>query len=236
MSVLVATDLVQSFFQGDKEIKVLKGLNLEVKKNETVAILGKSGIGKSTLLSLLTGLDHPLSGKVEIDGVNISQMSEKELTPFRAQNLAIVFQNFHLMSTLSALENVALPLEIRGDKDAYTKARKALEQVEMGHRLDHFPRQLSGGENQRVAMARALAQRPKILFADEPSGNLDEKTGAIVTNQLFDLVKKSHTTLVLVTHNKELANLCDRKLELTGGVLEHIDGQGAIYENHPHGP
>ncbi|HEX4925989.1 MAG TPA: ABC transporter ATP-binding protein, partial [Bdellovibrionales bacterium] len=190
-----------------------------VEAGETVAILGQSGSGKSTLLSLLAGLDAPTNGAVEIAGRNVSAMPEAELARFRAAHLGIVFQQFHLMSYLSALENVQLPLEIAKVKDSSSDARSLLGKVGLGHRLHHVPAQLSGGEKQRVAIARAMIVKPQLLLADEPSGNLDRKTGDEVMELLFAQVRASGMAMILVTHNEQLANLCARKLELRDGRL-----------------
>ncbi|MFL5783997.1 MAG: ABC transporter ATP-binding protein, partial [Bacteriovoracaceae bacterium] len=205
----------------EARVEVLKGVDFIIHKGERVALTGKSGSGKSTLLSLLAGLDSPDSGSIMIDQQNISGMSERILTSYRAQNIGIVFQQFHLVSTLTALENVLLPLEMLKMEKARERAVELLDQVNLAHRMDHLPSQLSGGESQRVAIARALAIRPAILFADEPSGNLDEETGDKVMDLLFDLVKSSNTTLVLVTHDPELAQRCERIIHLEHGKLSH---------------
>ena len=202
---------------GTESIQVLKDLNINMEAGETVAILGQSGSGKSTLLTLLAGLDSPSSGKVLLTEQNMESLSEEELSTFRAQNIGIIFQQFHLMSHLTALENVSLPLDLFKDKDSISKAQEALEQVGLGHRVDHFPYQLSGGECQRVAIARAMVVRPSILLADEPTGNLDNATGALITDMIFDLVEQHKMTLLFVTHNEELALRCGRQLRLQGG-------------------
>ncbi len=214
------SNLKKSYGEGSSLVEVLKGINLEIKKGETVALLGKSGSGKSTLLSLLSGLDTPDSGEILMDGKNISFLTEKELTSFRAQNMGIVFQQFHLVSTLSALENVLLPLELLKRPGAMERATLLLDQVGLSSRKEHLPSQLSGGESQRVAIARAMAISPKILFADEPSGNLDEETGEHVMDLLFKMVKESETTMVLVTHDRDLAKKCSRVIHLEhGGIV-----------------
>lgn len=216
---LTLSQVKKSFQQGDTHIEVLRGVNAEIRDGEVVAIVGQSGSGKSTLLSLLAGLDRPTSGDISIRGKNVSGYSEDQMTEFRAQNIGIVFQQFHLMSHLTALENVMLPLEILNSKDIETKAKKVLAQMGLEHRLHHFPNQLSGGECQRVAIARALVVEPQILLADEPSGNLDTDTGDKVMEVFFKVVKESKITTILVTHSKELAQRCDRQLELSHGVL-----------------
>lgn len=213
-------EVKKSYIQGNQKLEILRGLNLEIQKAEIVAILGQSGSGKSTLLTLLAGLDTPDSGDIEIAGVKVSHLNPTQRTEFRGQKIGIVFQQFHLLNHLKALENVALPLEIAGDSDAMEKSKIMLEQVGLSHRQDHFPSQLSGGECQRVAIARALVTRPEILLADEPSGNLDVKTGEMVMKVFMDIIKKNQTTTILVTHSTELANLCDRKLHLVDGVLQ----------------
>jgi putative ABC transport system ATP-binding protein len=212
-------DLRKSYGQGESKVEVLKGINLDIQKGETLALIGKSGSGKSTLLSLLAGLDNPESGHIHINGKNISSMSEKELTNFRASHMGIVFQQFHLVSTLTAFENVLLPLELLKRPDAQERAIHLLESVGLSHRKDHLPSQLSGGESQRVAIARALAIKPSILFADEPSGNLDEETGDKVMELLFKMVRDTGTTLVLVTHDQDLARKCSRTVHLEHGSL-----------------
>ena len=217
--ILSISDLSKHYNQGGADIPVLDGLSLSVKKGETVSIIGKSGAGKSTLLSLMAGLDHPDKGRIAINGVDLASLPEAGLGRFRGENLGIVFQQFHLMGSLTALENVALPLEITGKPDPEKEAARALEIVGLGHRQDHRPQQLSGGECQRVAIARAFVSKPALLLADEPSGNLDEETGSVVLDQLFGMVKEFHMTMVLVTHNNELAARCSRSLTLAKGSL-----------------
>lgn len=218
-TTVVVKDLRKSYGQGESRVEVLKGINLEINKGETLALVGKSGSGKSTLLSLLAGLDRPDAGEIEVQGRGISSMSEKELTHFRASHMGIVFQQFHLVSTLTALENVLLPLELLRRENARQIAEGLLESVGLSHRSHHLPSQLSGGESQRVAIARALAISPSILFADEPSGNLDEETGDKVMDLLFNMVKKTGTTMVLVTHDPDLAKKCSRVVHLEHGSL-----------------
>ncbi len=206
--------------EGVEEISVLNNLNLDVIKGETVAILGRSGSGKSTLLSLIAGLDSPTSGEVSINDQQLDGMKEKALARFRAKNIGIVFQQFHLMPHLTASENISLPLELTRDPDAHEKAIGILDKIGLSHRKNHFPYQLSGGECQRVAIGRALVVEPAILLADEPTGNLDEKTGDQLSNILFDLVESINMTLLLVSHNKVLAGRCARKLTLKNGELK----------------
>ena len=198
-------------------LEVLKNLNLEMEKGETLAILGQSGSGKSTLLTLLAGLDSPSSGRIVLNGQDMQKLSEEQLSRFRAQNIGIIFQQFHLMSHLTALENVSLPLDLFKDPQSVDKAAEALEQVGLGERKEHFPHQMSGGECQRVAIARAMVVRPSILLADEPTGNLDNATGAHVADMIFDLVRTHGMTLLFVTHNEALALRCARQQRLQGG-------------------
>ena len=184
-----------------------------------VAVVGASGSGKSTLLALMAGLDTPTAGSVLVDGKPMSSLDEDGRARVRGEQIGFVFQSFQLLPSLTALENVMLPLELRGDADAASPARKILEQVGLGVRLDHYPRQLSGGEQQRVALARAFVTRPSLLFADEPTGNLDTRTGQAIIELLFDLNAAAGTTLVLVTHDEHLAIRCARTLRLDGGRL-----------------
>ena len=200
-------------------IDVLRGVDLRVAGGETVAIVGESGSGKSTLLSLLAGLDVPTRGSVRVDGADLGALTEAELARFRARRLGIVFQQFHLMSGLTALENVSLPLELSGATDADSRAREVLEQVGLTQRAGHLPSRLSGGECQRVAIARAVVVEPALLLADEPSGSLDAATGDAVDRLLFDLVERRGATLVLVTHSDRLAAACNRCLKLADGAL-----------------
>ena len=217
--MMTVIGLRKCYGAGESRVEVLKGLDFTIQTGEQVALTGKSGSGKSTLLSLMAGLDSPDSGTISIDQQNISLMNERDLTSYRARHIGIVFQQFHLVSTLTAFENVLLPLEILKMDKARQRAISLLESVGLSHRIDHLPSQLSGGESQRVAIARALSTNPAILFADEPSGNLDEETGDMVMGLLFDLVKKSGTTLVLVTHDPDLAAKCERIIHLEHGKL-----------------
>lgn len=220
-------NLSKTYSQADTPIEVLKGLELKVKEGETIAILGQSGSGKSTFLSLLAGLDRPTQGTVTLAGQSIFDLNERDLARFRSKNLGIVFQQFHLMSYLTALENVSLPLEIaqntrqaiRSLPGPATQAREALKKVGLTHRLHHLPQHLSGGEKQRVAIARALIVEPKLLLADEPSGSLDPKTGEEVMEVLFQQARSFRMAMILVTHNSSLAQKCDRQLRLLDGKL-----------------
>lgn len=202
-----------------KQVEILKDINFNLKSGETLAIIGHSGSGKSTLLSLLAGLDMPSSGEVVIDGTSLQNLNQKELTRFRAKHIGIIFQQFHLMPHLNALENVSLPLDLLKADSSTLAASNALQQVGLDHRIDHFPSQLSGGENQRVAIARALVTNPDLLLADEPTGNLDFDTGVQISDLMFNLVEKNRSTLILVTHNVDLAQRCDRVLSLSKGEL-----------------
>ncbi|MFT5592552.1 MAG: putative ABC transport system ATP-binding protein [Oceanicoccus sp.] len=211
--------LCKSLTLGDQTLDILTDVNLSVATGETIAIVGKSGSGKSTLLSLLAGLDQATSGHVRIQGQDLSAMSEDGRAAVRKQHVGFVFQNFQLLPHLSALDNVMLPLELTGDANAKAKAQSWLEKVGLSERLDHQPNQLSGGEQQRVAIARAFACEPDILFADEPTGNLDEHTGEKIEDLLFNLNAQLNTTLVLVTHDETLAKRCQRQVHLIDGKL-----------------
>jgi putative ABC transport system ATP-binding protein len=205
------------------DLEILKGIDLEIKASQTVAVVGASGSGKSTLLGLLAGLDTATAGKVWIDGVELGALDEDDRATLRAEKVGFVFQSFHLLPSLTALENVMLPLELSGVAEAERLAGEFLERVELADRVSHYPRQLSGGEQQRVAIARAFAARPVILFADEPTGNLDTLTGAHIIDLLFDINREQGTTLVLVTHEQRLADRCARRLHLSGGELVRED-------------
>jgi putative ABC transport system ATP-binding protein len=198
-------------------LSILEQINLSLEGGESLAIVGPSGSGKSTLLGILAGLDLPSSGSVSLDGQDITLMDEEGRAAVRAETVGFVFQSFHLLPGLTALENVALPLELQGDKEALVTAAYYLQRVGLEHRISHYPRQLSGGEQQRVAVARAFSCKPRILFADEPTGNLDTVTGKKINDLLFDLNREEGTTLVLVTHEQNLANRCGQRLELAAG-------------------
>ena len=204
----------------ESELEILRGIELEIKQGETAAIVGASGSGKSTLLGLLAGLDTPSAGIISLDGTNIVNLDEDQRATLRSQKVGFVFQSFQLLPALTALENVMLPLELAGIAHAREKSEEFLSRVGLDERLHHYPRTLSGGEQQRVAIARAFASQPVILFADEPTGNLDTATGATVIELLFGLNEEEGTTLVLVTHDNSLADRCQRKFTMTAGHLE----------------
>ncbi|XKH02616.1 ABC transporter ATP-binding protein [Marinobacter nauticus] len=204
-------------------LTILQGVSLEINRGESVAIVGRSGSGKTTLLGLLAGLDTPSEGVVELDGAEISKLGEDERARLRASRVGFVFQSFQLLPALSALENVMLPLELAGIEAPEARARELLERVGLGERLNHTPRQLSGGEQQRVAIARAFASDPVILFADEPTGNLDNRTGQAVSDLLMQLNREKGTTLVMVTHDEHLAARCGRQLNIEAGILTEPD-------------
>ena len=203
-------------------VEILRGVNLEILAGEAVAIAGPSGSGKTSLLMVIAGLERATVGAVHVAGHDFSRLGEDELALVRGQEIGIVFQSFHLVPTMTALENVALPLEFAGSPDAFPIAEQLLQEVELRHRTDHYPAQLSGGEQQRVAIARALAPRPKLILADEPTGNLDGKTGAHVIELLFDLQKRRQATLVLVTHDAKLAGLCQRTVRMADGCVDGV--------------
>ena len=208
---------------GTSRIDVLRDVNLHIARGQSVAISGHSGSGKTSLLLLLAGLERPSAGSVVLDGQRLDALDRDALADLRCTQVGIVFQSFHLVSSLSALDNVALPLQIAGQHDAARRARTQLERVGLSGRLDHYPSQLSGGEQQRVAIARALVHAPKLLLADEPTGNLDDHTGEGIRTLLLDLNRQSGTTLVLVTHDLDFARRCDRVLSLHDGQLHEAN-------------
>jgi putative ABC transport system ATP-binding protein len=217
--VRVAT-LSKQVTTGDTELTILRDVSFEVSAGEAVAIVGISGSGKSTLLGLLAGLDTPSAGSVEIDGHDLFALDEDGRAALRGRMLGFVFQSFQLLPEFTALENVMLPLELAGDSSARAAARDLLERVGMSGRLDHYPKQLSGGEQQRVAIARAFVGRPALLLADEPTGNLDAATGEKIIDLMFELNRERRTTLMLVTHDESLSQRCHRVLRLAGGMLQ----------------
>lgn len=205
--------------QAHSQLQILNNIEINIQKGQSIAIVGASGSGKSSLLGMLAGLDVPTSGQIFIDGTEITQLDEEQRAAFRAKYVSFVFQNFQLLPTLNSVENVALPLEIRGDSQAYDKAKHYLEEFGLQERIHHLPSKLSGGEQQRVALARAFACDAPIIFADEPTGNLDSITGEKITNLLFKKNAQQQTTLILVTHSTELANQCHEQYEMKAGLL-----------------
>ena len=211
--------LTKTYNGGDRSLTVLREVSFEIEESASCAIVGPSGSGKTTLLGLCAGLDRPTSGSVVLDGRELGPLSEEDLASLRSRSVGFVFQTFQLIPTLTALENVMVPCELRGETDIRSRAAALLEQVGLEGRLDHYPTQLSGGEQQRVALARAFVNRPQILFADEPTGNLDAETAETVERLLFELNVEHGTTLVLVTHNLELAGRTQRIISLKGGQV-----------------
>lgn len=220
-----AQNVTLSLGEGDARVDILGGINLLIESGTTVALLGPSGSGKSSLMAILSGLERATGGTVNIAGADFGTMNEDELAIARRGRVGIVLQAFHLLPTMSALENVAVPLELDGQADPFDIAAKELEAVGLGDRLGHYPTQLSGGEQQRVAIARAMASRPSIIFADEPTGNLDGATGEIIIELLFERQKASNATLLMITHDPELAKRCDRIIELRDGMIEKDSAQ-----------
>jgi putative ABC transport system ATP-binding protein len=218
-SILSIENLYKTFQNGSKEVKVLDNINFSVEEGDSLSIVGASGSGKTTLLGLCAGLDKPSYGNVKLRNTLLNKLSEDELAQLRNQLVGFIFQNFQLIPTLTALENVMVPLELRGEKNIKKVSAELLGRVGLADRLDHYPTQLSGGEQQRVAIARAFSNRPKILFADEPTGNLDEETSASIEKLLFEINKEQGTTLILVTHDSELAAKTNHILRLKGGKV-----------------
>ena len=217
--MLEVKNLTKVYKSGNKSLTVLDHVNFSIQAGDTFSIVGPSGSGKTTLLGLCAGLDRASSGSVILNGIALDNLSEDERAEVRNQHIGFIFQNFQLIPTLTALENVMIPLELRGEKNIAKSAKELLGRVGLGDRWDHYPTQLSGGEQQRVSLARAFSNNPKILFADEPTGNLDEETGQKVEALLFDLNKDMGTTLVLVTHDLDLANKTQKIIKLKGGKL-----------------
>lgn len=217
--ILKITGLEKTYTSGNKQLTVLHDISFEVEQGQTFSIVGPSGSGKTTLLGLCAGLDQPNAGRVELCGQDLNDLNEDQRAQLRNKEVGFIFQNFQLLPTLTALENVSVPLELQGNKDAVKKSKVLLEKVGLGDRVHHYPSQLSGGEQQRVALARAFANAPSILFADEPTGNLDDDTGEKVIQLLFDLNKENGTTLVIITHDLELANRTQQILRLKGGKI-----------------
>lgn len=219
------TDLQLSLGVGAARVHILKGISLDIRRGEIVSLVGPSGSGKSTLLMTLAGLERPDSGRVVVAGQDLTRHGEDELARFRGRNVGIVFQSFHLVPTMTALENVALPLELAGAADAFARAAAELAAVGLADRAGHYPAQLSGGEQQRVAVARAIVANPPLLVADEPTGNLDEATGASIIELLFSLRRERGSTLVIVTHDNNLAARCDRVIRIRSGRIDAAEAQ-----------
>ena len=213
-------DVHLSLGRGAARVHILKGISLKIGRGETAALIGPSGSGKSTLLMVMAGLERPDAGSVKVDGTGLGRLGEDALARFRGARIGIVFQSFHLIPTMTALENVAIPLELAGAAAPFARARAELAAVGLDDRLGHYPAQLSGGEQQRVALARALAPNPAILVADEPTGNLDEATGASIIDLMFALKRERGATLIVVTHDPALASKCERRIELRSGRIE----------------
>ncbi|UTW58542.1 ABC transporter ATP-binding protein [Kordiimonas sp. SCSIO 12603] len=222
--VIKLSDVTLTLESGAGPVNILKGINFAISEGQSVGIVGPSGSGKSSLMSLMTGLEQATTGDVVVDDLSFTGADEDTLARHRLSRVGIVMQAFHLIPTMTALENVAVPLELAGKNDAFEIAAKELELVGLAHRMDHYPTQLSGGEQQRVALARALAPQPAILFGDEPTGNLDGKTGRAVIDLIFELAKERGSTLVIVTHDPALADRCDRVISMADGNI--IDDTG----------
>ncbi len=228
LHIIEARNINKTVRSVDGDLTIIESLDLNVEEGTSIAIVGASGSGKSTLLALLAGLDVPSSGQIKLAGDDITSMDEEGRAQVRAKSVGFVFQSFQLLPGLSALENVMLPLELHGVADAGARAKTYLERVGLSHRINHYPKQLSGGEQQRVAIARAFASEPKVLFADEPTGNLDSATGLKVIELLFDLNVEQKTTLVLVTHEQRLADRCQRQITLSAGdVVSDLNSSNA---------
>lgn len=221
MSILRVENLTKTYQSGGRTLTVLDTVNFELQAGDTFSIVGPSGSGKTTLLGLCAGLDRASSGSVYLNGIRLDELSEDQRAAVRNEHVGFIFQNFQLLPTLTALENVMVPLELQGKRGAARTAQELLERVGLGQRGHHYPTQLSGGEQQRVSLARAFANRPKILFADEPTGNLDADTSATVTDLIFELNREAGTTLVLVTHDLDLAARTQRIIRIRGGVVEN---------------
>ena len=223
--IVQATGLTRKVTTGSTTLTILSDVSVSIQRGEAVAIVGASGSGKTTLLAMLAGLDVPSAGRVSIDGHDLSVMDEDGRARVRRERVGFIFQSFQLLPALTALENVMLPLELAGDTDARRSSKDILDRLGMAERLDHYPRQLSGGEQQRVAIARAFVVQPQLVFADEPTGNLDAATGNAIISQMFELNREKDTTLVLVTHDENLARHCQRRIELAAGRIVEDSSQ-----------
>ena len=226
--VIALKDVHLALGEGAGRVHILKGIYLDIQAGTSVGLVGPSGSGKSTLLMVMAGLERADTGTVKVAGSELGPLSEDQLAQFRGRNVGIIFQSFHLVPNMTALENVAVPLELAGDGQAFDKARLELDAVGLGHRLHHYPAQMSGGEQQRVAVARALVVRPEILIADEPTGNLDDDTGAQIVDLMFSAQKERRTTLVLVTHDPALAERCDRVIRVRSGEVDEAAREPAV--------
>lgn len=222
MSILSVQNLTKTYQSGNRKLTVLENVSFEVAHGDTLAIVGPSGSGKTTLLGLCAGLDVSSGGSVSLNGQAMDKLTEDQRAKLRNDSVGFIFQNFQLLPTLTALENVMVPLELKKRKDAKSKAMELLEKVGLGDRVTHYPSQLSGGEQQRVSIARAFANEPKILFADEPTGNLDTETGEMIENLIFQLNEEEGTTLILVTHDPELAQRTNHIIHIKGGKLQEV--------------
>ncbi|MAG97496.1 MAG: ABC transporter ATP-binding protein [Alphaproteobacteria bacterium] len=218
-AILSLEDVALTLASAAGAVNILRGVDLEVAPSETLGVVGPSGSGKSTLMSVIAGLERPTSGSVSVAGRQLGELSEDELALFRRQHVGIVFQSFHLIPTMTAIENVAIPLELAGRRDAFTAAGAMLERVGLEARLGHYPSQLSGGEQQRVALARAFAGGPDLVLADEPTGNLDSETGAAIVELMFDIQDRDGSTLLLITHDDAVAERCKRIVQMNDGRL-----------------
>lgn len=217
--VVRARNVTLALGSAEARVEILRGIDLDIRRGESVAVLGASGSGKSSLMAVLAGLERASGGEVTIGGASFGVLDEDELSRARRGHVGIILQAFHLLPTMTALENVAVPLELAGSKEAFDRAARELAAVGLGHRMDHYPAQLSGGEQQRVAIARAMAPEPEILFADEPTGNLDGKTSEAIAHLLFERHREANATLMLITHDRSLAERCDRIVEISDGRI-----------------
>ena len=220
-TIIKLDNVVLTLTSNAGKVNILRGINLDIKSGETIGVIGPSGSGKTSMLMVIAGLEKVNGGKITVADYALNTMSEDKLALFRQSHVGIVFQDFHLVPTMTALENAAMPIEFAGLEDAYKRARTELEAVGLGHRLDHYPGQLSGGEQQRVALARAFTPEPSILLADEPTGNLDGETGQKIMDLLFSLKDRFNTTMVLVTHQPELAMRCSRTIHMQDGKISN---------------